>query len=89
MMFCGVLKDRIQNWLRDYDRLQYLAVILIYIQVAKFHSLFAFYIIKILMDISSNYNRYYCNQGLIQRRNRFDLSFTDWVRSDWIAGGIV
>ncbi|XP_065877460.1 uncharacterized protein [Euphorbia lathyris] len=33
MMFCGVLKDRIQNWLRDYDRLQYLAVILIYIQI--------------------------------------------------------
>lgn len=33
MMFCGVLKDRIQNWLRDYDRLQHLAVILIYIQV--------------------------------------------------------
>ncbi|WCJ35229.1 hypothetical protein M5689_016494 [Euphorbia peplus] len=32
-MFCGVLKDRIQNWLRDYDRLQYLAVILIYIQI--------------------------------------------------------
>ncbi|XP_037491410.1 uncharacterized protein LOC105649623 isoform X2 [Jatropha curcas] len=33
MMFCGVLKDRIQNWLRDYDSLQYLAVILIYIQI--------------------------------------------------------
>ncbi|KAG8634546.1 uncharacterized protein LOC110604575 isoform X2 [Manihot esculenta] len=33
MMLCGVLKDQIQNWLRDYDRLQYLAVILIYIQI--------------------------------------------------------
>ncbi|KAJ4838200.1 hypothetical protein Tsubulata_029609 [Turnera subulata] len=30
---CGSLKDRIQNWIRDYDRLQHLAVILIYIQI--------------------------------------------------------
>eukprot|EP00257_Ricinus_communis_P018625 XP_015577388.1 uncharacterized protein LOC8282151 [Ricinus communis] len=33
MMFCGVVKDRLQNWIRDYDSLQYLAVILIYIQI--------------------------------------------------------
>ncbi|KAJ1393915.1 hypothetical protein SESBI_34592 [Sesbania bispinosa] len=37
MMLCGAfclnLRDRIQPWLRDYDRLQYFAVILIYIQI--------------------------------------------------------
>lgn len=31
--FCLNLRDRIQPWLRDYDRLQSFAVILIYIQV--------------------------------------------------------
>ncbi|KAM5582205.1 hypothetical protein ABKV19_002560 [Rosa sericea] len=34
MMLCEALRDRIQAWLRDYDRLQYLAVILLYIQIA-------------------------------------------------------
>lgn len=33
-MLCEALRDRIQAWLRDYDRLQYLAVILLYIQIA-------------------------------------------------------
>lgn len=32
-MLCASLRDRIQPWLRDYDRLQYLAVVLIYIQI--------------------------------------------------------
>ncbi|CAL8159634.1 unnamed protein product [Prunus armeniaca] len=32
-MLCESLRDRIQPWLRDYDRLQSLAVILLYIQV--------------------------------------------------------
>ncbi|XP_040362496.1 uncharacterized protein LOC112165559 isoform X2 [Rosa chinensis] len=34
MMLCEALRDRIQAWLRDYDRLQYLAIILLYIQIA-------------------------------------------------------
>ncbi|KAF3444372.1 hypothetical protein FNV43_RR14064 [Rhamnella rubrinervis] len=33
MMLCESLRDRIQPWLRDYDRLQSFAVILIYIQI--------------------------------------------------------
>ncbi|KAJ8747730.1 hypothetical protein K2173_014505 [Erythroxylum novogranatense] len=33
MMFCGELKDRIHSWIRDYDRLQFLALILLYIQI--------------------------------------------------------
>ncbi|CAN6558803.1 unnamed protein product [Malus baccata var. baccata] len=33
MMLCESLRDRIQPWLRDYDRLQSLAVILLYIQI--------------------------------------------------------
>ncbi|XP_010552300.1 PREDICTED: uncharacterized protein LOC104822693 isoform X2 [Tarenaya hassleriana] len=33
MMLCGSLRDRIQPWLRDYVRLQSLAVILIYAQI--------------------------------------------------------
>ncbi|RXH83807.1 hypothetical protein DVH24_009242 [Malus domestica] len=32
-MLCESLRDRIQPWLRDYDRLQSLAVILLYIQI--------------------------------------------------------
>lgn len=36
MMLCEALRDRIQAWLRDYDRLQYFAVILLYIQVPSF-----------------------------------------------------
>ena len=34
MMLCGSLRDRIQPWLRDYVKLQSLAVFLIYIQVS-------------------------------------------------------
>ncbi|GAV67204.1 hypothetical protein CFOL_v3_10712, partial [Cephalotus follicularis] len=30
---CSSVRDRIQPWLRDYDRLQYLAIILIYLQI--------------------------------------------------------
>ncbi|XP_013625568.1 PREDICTED: uncharacterized protein LOC106331714 isoform X1 [Brassica oleracea var. oleracea] len=33
MMLCGSLRDRIQPWLRDYVKLQSLAVFLIYIQI--------------------------------------------------------
>ncbi|XP_050220311.1 uncharacterized protein LOC126670588 isoform X2 [Mercurialis annua] len=33
MMFCRGFKEGIQNWIRDYDRLQFLAVILLYIQI--------------------------------------------------------
>ncbi|XP_047323060.1 uncharacterized protein LOC124926801 isoform X2 [Impatiens glandulifera] len=33
MMLCSDLRSRIQSWLRDYDRIQSLAVILIYIQI--------------------------------------------------------
>uniref|UniRef100_A0A1J3HAH7 Transmembrane protein n=1 Tax=Noccaea caerulescens TaxID=107243 RepID=A0A1J3HAH7_NOCCA len=33
MMLCGCLRDRIQPWLRDYVRLQSLAVFLIYTQI--------------------------------------------------------
>ncbi|XP_052186935.1 uncharacterized protein LOC127797818, partial [Diospyros lotus] len=33
MMLCSALKSRIQSWLRDYDKIQSLAVILIYIQI--------------------------------------------------------
>ncbi|KAG6632736.1 uncharacterized protein LOC122292581 isoform X1 [Carya illinoinensis] len=33
MMLCSTLRDRIRPWLRDYDRLQSVAVILIYIQI--------------------------------------------------------
>ena len=39
-MLCEALRDRIQAWLRDYDRLQYLAVILLYIQVSFLGSWF-------------------------------------------------
>ncbi|XP_050369807.1 uncharacterized protein LOC126787929 isoform X2 [Argentina anserina] len=34
MMLCEALRDRIQAWLRDYDRLQFLAVLFLYIQIA-------------------------------------------------------
>lgn len=38
MMLCeSLLRDRIQPWLRDYDRLQSFAVILIYIQVQVYY----------------------------------------------------
>lgn len=33
MMLCSALTSHIQSWLRDYDRIQYLAVVLIYIQI--------------------------------------------------------
>ncbi|CAK9165901.1 unnamed protein product [Ilex paraguariensis] len=33
MMLCSELRTQIQTWLRDYDRIQFLAVILIYIQI--------------------------------------------------------
>ncbi|XP_034687908.1 uncharacterized protein LOC117916144 [Vitis riparia] len=33
MMLCSSFRSRIQNFLRDYDRLQFFAVILIYIQI--------------------------------------------------------
>ncbi|XP_038901808.1 uncharacterized protein LOC120088513 isoform X2 [Benincasa hispida] len=33
MMLCNSLRDRLRPWLRDYDRLQSFAVILIYIQI--------------------------------------------------------
>lgn len=38
MMLCSALTSQIHSWLRDYDRIQYLAVVLIYIQVHKQHS---------------------------------------------------
>ncbi|KAF5735678.1 hypothetical protein HS088_TW15G01193 [Tripterygium wilfordii] len=34
MMLCSPLRDRVQAWLRDYDGLQFVAVILIYVQIA-------------------------------------------------------
>ncbi|CAI0440540.1 unnamed protein product [Linum tenue] len=54
MMFCCVFKDRLQNWLRDYDRLQYLAVILIYVQIgcALIGSLGALYTGVLLINLS-------------------------------------
>ncbi|KAK9273726.1 hypothetical protein L1049_018536 [Liquidambar formosana] len=33
MMLCSSLRNRIQPWLRDYDSLQYFAVILLYVQI--------------------------------------------------------
>ncbi|KAL7199196.1 hypothetical protein ACSBR2_021476 [Camellia fascicularis] len=33
MMLCSALRSQIQSWLRDYDKIQYLAVIFIYIQI--------------------------------------------------------
>ncbi|XP_058223228.1 uncharacterized protein LOC131332934 isoform X1 [Rhododendron vialii] len=33
MMLCSALTSQIQSWLRDYDRIQFLAVVLIYIQI--------------------------------------------------------
>uniref|UniRef100_A0A5B7BZA2 Uncharacterized protein n=1 Tax=Davidia involucrata TaxID=16924 RepID=A0A5B7BZA2_DAVIN len=33
MMLCSALRSRIQSWLRDYDKIQSFAVILIYVQI--------------------------------------------------------
>ncbi|CAN1128457.1 hypothetical protein LINPERHAP2_LOCUS4640 [Linum perenne] len=54
MMICCVFKDRLQNWLRDYDRLQYVAVILIYIQIgcSLIGSLGALYTGVLLINLS-------------------------------------
>lgn len=57
-MLCEALRDRIQAWLRDYDRLQYFAVILLYIQVPSFAFLF-------LMIVNSHSQSHY--QILIRR----------------------
>lgn len=53
MMLCEALRDRIQAWLRDYDRLQYLAVILLYIQVPSFALMIVNFHYQILIQIST------------------------------------
>ncbi|KAB2614175.1 hypothetical protein D8674_038891 [Pyrus ussuriensis x Pyrus communis] len=54
MMLCESLRDRIQPWLRDYDRLQSLAVILLYIQIgcALVGSLGALYTGVLLINLA-------------------------------------
>ncbi|XP_047317131.1 uncharacterized protein LOC124920641 [Impatiens glandulifera] len=54
MMLCSDLRNRIHSWLRDYDRIQSLAVILIYIQIgcALVGSLGALYNGVLLINLS-------------------------------------
>lgn len=75
MMLCNSLRDRLRPWLRDYDRLQSFAVILIYIQVHSCphrdcHSLlFPFCIVNLIIILNTHE--------------------IDRVRIDWIPRGVV
>lgn len=63
IMLCSSLRTRLQSWLRDYDKLQSVAIILLYVQVSFYCSLmrymifmpvFLFYIAYV--DLHCNYS---------------------------------
>jgi|APAra0007618328_1042625.scaffolds.fasta_scaffold16294_1 hypothetical protein len=88
-MLCGSLRDRIHPWLRDYVKLQSLAVFLIYAQVFSL----SFSVIDSNLLGSSRVHRFSEFVSSLWQTRFSELDFfpviSDWVRANRITRSII